>query len=93
MTFFEEKLNLCILRVGRIGKVKRVTKETNVSVEINLDGVGITDSSTSVPFLDHMLDVSNFTRSLCHVFFLSGLVPNVSDIGFVYVAISFTWSV
>ncbi|KNA19647.1 hypothetical protein SOVF_059360 isoform B [Spinacia oleracea] len=41
---------------ARIGEVKRVTKETNVSVKINLDGKGITDSSTSVPFLDHMLD-------------------------------------
>ncbi|CAO2832110.1 unnamed protein product [Amaranthus hypochondriacus] len=41
---------------GRIGKVKRITKETNVAVEINLDGVGIADSSTSIPFLDHMLD-------------------------------------
>uniref|UniRef100_A0A803MQS2 Imidazoleglycerol-phosphate dehydratase n=1 Tax=Chenopodium quinoa TaxID=63459 RepID=A0A803MQS2_CHEQI len=42
--------------VGRIGEVKRVTKETNVFVKINLDGKGVTDSSTSVPFLDHMLD-------------------------------------
>lgn len=41
---------------GRIGEVKRVTKETNVYVKINLDGNGVTDSSTSVPFLDHMLD-------------------------------------
>ncbi|XP_021857710.1 imidazoleglycerol-phosphate dehydratase 1, chloroplastic isoform X2 [Spinacia oleracea] len=41
---------------GRIGKVKRVTKETNVFVKINLDGKGVADSSTSVPFLDHMLD-------------------------------------
>uniref|UniRef100_A0A2C9WAP4 imidazoleglycerol-phosphate dehydratase n=1 Tax=Manihot esculenta TaxID=3983 RepID=A0A2C9WAP4_MANES len=43
-------------RQGRIGEVKRVTKETNVSVKINLDGTGITDSSTGIPFLDHMLD-------------------------------------
>lgn len=47
-------------RQGRIGEVKRVTKETNVSVKINLDGTGITDSSTGIPFLDHMLDVSTF---------------------------------
>lgn len=39
--------------------MKRVTKETNVYVKINLDGSGVADSSTSVPFLDHMLDVSN----------------------------------
>lgn len=42
----------------RVGEVKRVTKETNVSVKINLDGSGIADSSTGIPFLDHMLDVS-----------------------------------
>ncbi|CAN6551622.1 unnamed protein product [Malus baccata var. baccata] len=41
---------------ARIGEVKRVTKETNVSVKINLDGTGIADSSTGIPFLDHMLD-------------------------------------
>ncbi|XP_061993070.1 imidazoleglycerol-phosphate dehydratase 1, chloroplastic-like [Rosa rugosa] len=40
----------------RIGEVKRETKETNVSVKINLDGTGIADSSTGIPFLDHMLD-------------------------------------
>jgi imidazoleglycerol phosphate dehydratase HisB len=45
---------------ARIGEVKRVTKETNVSVKINLDGTGIADSSSGIPFLDHMLDVSIF---------------------------------
>ncbi|MCL7028438.1 hypothetical protein MKW94_022285 [Papaver nudicaule] len=42
--------------VNRVGEVKRVTKETNVQVKINLDGTGITDSDTGIPFLDHMLD-------------------------------------
>ncbi|XP_030507973.2 imidazoleglycerol-phosphate dehydratase 1, chloroplastic [Cannabis sativa] len=41
---------------ARTGEVKRVTKETNVSVKINLDGSGIADSNTGIPFLDHMLD-------------------------------------
>ncbi|CAH8318755.1 unnamed protein product [Eruca vesicaria subsp. sativa] len=41
---------------ARVGEVKRVTKETNVSVKINLDGTGVADSSTGIPFLDHMLD-------------------------------------
>ncbi|KAJ3687895.1 hypothetical protein LUZ61_017059 [Rhynchospora tenuis] len=40
----------------RIGEVRRVTKETNVHVKVNLDGSGISDSSTGIPFLDHMLD-------------------------------------
>lgn len=44
----------------RIGSVKRVTNETNVAVKLNLDGVGSPDSSTGIPFLDHMLDVSIF---------------------------------
>ncbi|KAF5734608.1 hypothetical protein HS088_TW15G00100 [Tripterygium wilfordii] len=33
-----------------------MTRETNVSVKINLDGSGVTDSRTGIPFLDHMLD-------------------------------------
>jgi len=42
--------------VTRIGRVERITKETKVVVEIDLDGSGITDISTGVPFYDHMLD-------------------------------------
>ncbi|KAK4755801.1 hypothetical protein SAY87_009558 [Trapa incisa] len=45
-----------VISVGRIGEVKRVTKETDVAVRINLDGTGVADSSTGIPFLDHMLD-------------------------------------
>ncbi|CAH8261428.1 unnamed protein product, partial [Arabidopsis lyrata] len=44
------------IELARIGEVKRVTKETNVSVKINLDGTGVADSCTGIPFLDHMLD-------------------------------------
>ncbi|KAJ3693548.1 hypothetical protein LUZ60_009028 [Juncus effusus] len=44
------------LSTCRIGEVKRVTKETDVHVKINLDGSGISESSTGIPFLDHMLD-------------------------------------
>ncbi|KAF9677593.1 hypothetical protein SADUNF_Sadunf08G0123800 [Salix dunnii] len=36
--------------------MKRVTNETNVSVKFNLDGTGIADSTTGIPFLDHMLN-------------------------------------
>jgi imidazoleglycerol-phosphate dehydratase len=35
---------------------ERATKETKVSVTIDLDGHGRTDISTGVPFYDHMLD-------------------------------------
>eukprot|EP01018_Ginkgo_biloba_P024164 Gb_40912 [translate_table: standard] len=41
---------------GRFGETVRVTKETNVQVKINLDGSGISDCNTGIPFLDHMLD-------------------------------------
>ncbi|SHK84761.1 imidazoleglycerol-phosphate dehydratase [Pseudonocardia thermophila] len=40
----------------RVGRVERITKETKVFVEIDLDGTGVTDISTGVPFYDHMLD-------------------------------------
>jgi imidazoleglycerol phosphate dehydratase HisB len=38
-----------------------VTKETNVHVKINLDGTGVAECSTGIPFLDHMLDVSSLS--------------------------------
>ena len=37
-------------------KVNRGTSETEVIVELNLDGTGKTDLSTGLPFLEHMLD-------------------------------------
>jgi len=42
--------------VSRIGRVERVTKETKIVVEIDLDGTGTTDVVTGVRFYDHMLD-------------------------------------
>lgn len=42
--------------MSRVGRVERVTKESKVLVEIDLDGTGITAISTGVPFFDHMLD-------------------------------------
>lgn len=42
--------------MSRTGRVERVTKETKILVEIDLDGTGTTDIHTGVPFYDHMLD-------------------------------------
>lgn len=40
----------------RIARVSRHTKETQIEVEINLDGQGLCQLDTGVPFLEHMLD-------------------------------------
>ena len=40
---------------GRTARVERVTKETQVLIELDLDGSGVTTADTGVPFFDHML--------------------------------------
>lgn len=39
----------------RVAKLRRTTRETDVMVEINLDGCGKSRITTGLPFLDHML--------------------------------------
>jgi imidazoleglycerol-phosphate dehydratase len=46
--------------MSRKASIERVTKETQIRLSLNLDGKGKAKICTSVPFLDHMLDL--FTR-------------------------------
>ena len=39
----------------RKAKIKRKTKETDISIELNIDGKGVSKIKTGIPFLDHML--------------------------------------
>lgn len=40
----------------RLASIDRSTKETQIAVELNLDGTGAADLDIGVPFLEHMLD-------------------------------------
>jgi imidazoleglycerol-phosphate dehydratase len=46
--------------MGRTAKIERKTKETDISVLLELDGSGKAEIETGMPFLNHMLD--SFSR-------------------------------
>ncbi len=45
-----------ITREARKASIERKTNETDISIDINLDGTGKADISTGLNFFDHMLD-------------------------------------
>ncbi len=42
--------------MSRTATRSRTTKETSIEISIDLDGTGVTNVSTGIPFYDHMLD-------------------------------------
>jgi imidazoleglycerol-phosphate dehydratase len=43
--------------MARSAKIHRITKETNIQLQLNLDGRGKAQISTGIRFFDHMLDL------------------------------------
>jgi len=50
---FNPKLK--VLKMTRIAKVSRKTSESAVELELNLDGSGVSEIETTVPFFNHLL--------------------------------------
>ncbi|HEY7508425.1 MAG TPA: imidazoleglycerol-phosphate dehydratase [Nitrososphaera sp.] len=44
-----------MLAAARRARVERVTKETSVTVQVNIDGSGVTKIKTGLPFIDHLI--------------------------------------
>ena len=43
--------------MNRSAKIDRKTKETNIELNLNLDGKGLSEIETGIPFIDHMLSL------------------------------------
>ena len=49
----------------RKGKISRKTKETSISVDLNIDGKGKYKIDTGIGFLNHMLEQLSKHSSIC----------------------------
>jgi len=56
-SFIIEIMTTQLQTQARSGEIRRKTKETDVRVQITLDGSGRSQVATGVPFLDHMLEL------------------------------------
>ena len=48
------------MKQKRVAKIERITNETKIELELNLDGSGKTEIKTGIGFLDHMLNLWAF---------------------------------
>ena len=48
------------MKQKRVAKIGRITNETKIKLELNLDGSGKTEIKTGIGFLDHMLNLWAF---------------------------------
>ncbi len=44
-----------MLSSSRVASKRRTTKETDIEIELSLDGSGLVEVSTGIPFFDHMI--------------------------------------
>jgi imidazoleglycerol-phosphate dehydratase len=42
--------------VGRVARIERKTRETEILLQLNVDGAGEASAETTIPFLNHMLE-------------------------------------
>ena len=48
------------MKQKRVARIERITNETKIKLELNLDGSGKTEIKTGIGFLDHMLNLWAF---------------------------------